>query len=285
MAKRISRKLLVGLGSVVTFGAVGTVSGFGVKSIIDSTINHNQANQLVQTFPEDDYTKMSNYNVASKDMFIDTTDLSRFHFGNVQKGQTVTPYGWIGIYRTEATNTYQNLALIGWNGEVLWTYDNSQGRDIYDVKYDYNTDLLFVLKTPSLIGVSNQGREPIELDVLEGKTGTRVDRVTENEFREKQDETYSTLNAVWNLNSKDKLRNLMQIDLISKRNKSDEVVLNWMPYYMQIGDRSDGALTNLFNFRSTWYKLMKLIRFTKKPDQSRKMRSYVYQAWCWLIIW
>ena len=52
MAKRISRKLLVGLGSVVTFGAVGTVSGFGVKSIIDSTLNHNQVNQLAQTFPE-----------------------------------------------------------------------------------------------------------------------------------------------------------------------------------------------------------------------------------------
>lgn len=52
MTKRISRKLLVGLGSVVTFGAVGTVSGFAVKSIIDSTLNHNQVNQLAQTFPE-----------------------------------------------------------------------------------------------------------------------------------------------------------------------------------------------------------------------------------------
>ena len=268
MPKRISRKLLVGLGSIVTFGAVGTVSGFGIKSIIDSTINHNQANQLAQTFPEADYTEMSNYNVASKDMFIDTTDLSRFHFGNVQKGQTVTPYGWIGIYRTEKTNTFQNIALIGWNGEVLWTYDNTQGRDVYDVKYDYNTDLLFVLKTSSPSGISQNGSTPIELDVLEGKTGRRVDRVTEAEFKTMQSDAYSTLSTVWNLNPTDKVKNLMQIDLISKRNKTNEVLLNWMPNYMQIGDRSDGSLTTLFNFRTTWHNLMKLIKFTKKTDQS-----------------
>ena len=40
MPRRISRKLLVGLGSIVTFGAVGTVSGFGIKSIIDSSLNN-----------------------------------------------------------------------------------------------------------------------------------------------------------------------------------------------------------------------------------------------------
>ena len=91
MAKRISRKLLVGLGSVVTFGAVGTVSGFGVKSIIDFTLNHSQVNQLAQTFPEGSYTELANYNVATREMFIDTTDLRKFHFGNTQIDQKITP--------------------------------------------------------------------------------------------------------------------------------------------------------------------------------------------------
>ena len=91
MAKRISRKLLVGLGSVVTFGAVGTVSGFGVKSIIDSTLNHNQVNQLAQTFPEANNGEMQNYSVATRDMFIDTSNLKKFHFGNTQIGQKITP--------------------------------------------------------------------------------------------------------------------------------------------------------------------------------------------------
>ena len=272
MSKRISRKLLIGLGSVVTFGAVGTVSGFGVKSIIDSTLNQNQANQSIKSFPETNYTEMQNYNVATSDMFINTTDLSRFHFGNVQKGQTITPYGWIGLYWTERTNTFQNIALIGWNGEVIWSYDNTNGRDVYDVKYDYNTDLLFVLKTSSIIGVSNQGREPIELDVLEAKTGKRVDRVTEDEFKSMQTIVWDTLNSAWyngtNLNDRNKLKNLMQIDLISKKGRSDEVVLNWMPNYMQLAGNSGGALPTLWSFRETISNLMRLIKFTKKSDQS-----------------
>ena len=263
MAKRISRKLLVGLGSVVTFGAVGTVSGFGVKSIIDSTINHNQANQSIKSFPEADYTQMSNYNVASKDMFIDTTDLSRFHFGNVQKGQTVTPYGWIGAY--SSGNTFQNIALIGWNGEVIWKYENT-GPSVYDIKYDYNTDLLFVLKTTSSSGISQD--IPIELDVLDAKTGRRVDQVREEEFKTIRDNAWNTLLIAWNLGDPDKIKNLMQVDLISKKGKTNEVVFNWMPDYMQLGDRSNGLLASLYNFRSTWSSLMNLIKFSKQNDQS-----------------
>ena len=46
MAKRISKKLMVGLGSTLTFGTVGVVGGFGVKALNDLRLSNDWENQL-----------------------------------------------------------------------------------------------------------------------------------------------------------------------------------------------------------------------------------------------
>ena len=65
MAKRISKKLLMGLGSAITFGAVGTVSGFGLKSIIDSVNEQNLLNNQINKLAEADFDRAPDYNKAT----------------------------------------------------------------------------------------------------------------------------------------------------------------------------------------------------------------------------
>ena len=112
MAQRLNKKLLLGLGSTLGFLGTGVVSGFGINAIVSNTNNFNQDQLALNTLPEADFKTANDYNVATSDMFINTTNLKRFHFGNTQKGQTVTPYGWLGVF--EDSQTVQNrIALTG----------------------------------------------------------------------------------------------------------------------------------------------------------------------------
>ena len=270
MAKRISRKLLVGLGSVVTFGAVGTVSGFGVKSIIDSTLNHNQVNQLAQTFPEGSYTELTNYNTTTPDMFIDTTNLKRFHFGTTQTGQKVTPWGWLGVF--EDSNTKRNrIALTGWNGEIIWVNNdyanqNDERYNVYDMEYDWNTNLILVLRTKADNGfyVPGSSTVPLQLDILKAKTGEKITNssIDSNWFKPFQDSAINKLddNFLLNLNSnqtlKDRSKNLYYLD-VSYSPEKNVLLATWMPNYMQMADQTKDAKNNFslptfYDVITTW---------------------------------
>ena len=89
MSKRLNRKLLVGLGSILGFLGTGIVSGFGFNAIVNS-LNEIDLDDQINRLNEQPIENLPNYNVADKNMFIGTSNL-RVHFGNTQKGQTVTP--------------------------------------------------------------------------------------------------------------------------------------------------------------------------------------------------
>ena len=118
MPKRISKRLLVGLGSIITFGTVGTVSGFGIKSIIDVTLNNAQINQLNSSNQVASFNDIPDFNVATKEMFIPTKNLTRFHFGNTQIGQKVTPWGWLGVFDDKEKGVKKNC----FNWLKWWNY-------------------------------------------------------------------------------------------------------------------------------------------------------------------
>ena len=91
MARRLNKKLLLGLGSTLGFLTTGVVSGFGIKAIVNDqeaqTTNFDQFSRITEA----NFNTASDYNMATRDMFIDTTNLKSFHFGNTQRGQSVTP--------------------------------------------------------------------------------------------------------------------------------------------------------------------------------------------------
>ena len=256
MPKRISRKLLVGLGSIVTFGAVGTISGFGLKSIIDSTLNNQNISQF-SSLAEANFDQINNYNVATSDMFINTTDLRKFHFGNVQTGQKVTPWGWLGVFESGAKKS--KIALTGWNGEIIWINDDYGSStdtryNVYDMQYDWNSDRIFVLRTSSENGLQDGSGNfvPLQLDILDAKTGRSIPRSTVSDtwFREFENNANNEIKKKFVKGSsqydKNRSRNLYYLDVAyASRNRAS--LVTWMPNFMQMADhnkKSDDYFTN-----------------------------------------
>ena len=138
MAQRLNKKLLLGLGSSLGFLGTGVVSGFGVNAIVNNNRDGLEQSQLFNTLQEVNYTQAPDYNVATREMFIDTTNLRKFHFGNTQIGQTVTPLGWLGVFEDSATKK-NRIALTSWSGEILWVNedyknDSTDRYNVYDMK-------------------------------------------------------------------------------------------------------------------------------------------------------
>ena len=247
MAQRLNKKLLLGLGSTLGFLGTGVVSGFGINAIVSNTNNFSQDQLALNTLPEADFKTANDYNVATSDMFIDTTNLKRFHFGNTQKGQTVTPYGWLGVF--EDSQTVQNrIALTGWNGEILWVnedYKDQQTADynVYEMKYDFNTNLIFVLRSGSQNGLINDtinstGLTSVQLDILDATTGQRIadggQAISANEFVNFQQSALNVLRSNFldfsKLGNKKSIANLFQLDIVSISNS--KVLVTWMPNFM-----------------------------------------------------
>ena len=281
MARRVSKKLLVGLGSTLTFGTVGVVGGFGIKSLVDVVLNSQNNQFQINTLAETAYTNAPDYNVATGDMFVDTSNLKRFHFGNTLIGQTVTPYGWLGVFDegTKATR----IALTGWNGEVLWVNEptnyesgvNLHNYDVYDMEYDFNNDLIMVLRTWSANGLINNNDEnlpPIRLDFLDAKTGKAfegsvikwkrqgdADTTYENKWQEKALGTLKTEKYLdWgNVHNKAQSKNLYQLDVASAPGKKNFLV-TWMPDFMRLTKnfgKSNASLITLRDFIKIWNKV------------------------------
>ena len=102
MARRISKKLLAGLGTTLGFSTTAFIGGWGVKAIVDSTQQmHKFLN--INSLNEANYDALPDFNRVDRDMFIDTNNIKNFHFSNVQKGPSVTPFGWLGTQESDQT--------------------------------------------------------------------------------------------------------------------------------------------------------------------------------------
>ena len=320
MAKRVSRKLLLGLGSTLTFGTIGVVGGFGIKSIIDLTSN-NQINQFsIKALAESQFSNAPDYNVATKDMFIDPSNLKRFHFGNTLIGQTVTPYGWLGVfddpYKGAIAST--RIVLTGWNGEILWVNeptDTEPGLDdrnynVYDMEYDFKNDLIFVLRTWSSNGFLNDRDEtfpPIRLDILDAKTGkayngssikwqTAANTHILKKWQEKALNGWSEGSKKWlglknsgylnwkNQQNRDQSKNLYQLDLASSSDQKN-LLLTWMPDFMRLTKNfgsTNASSISLKDFIQIWRSVA--VSWIMLPENIKNNSAAEYSVYFDLLL-
>ena len=298
MPKRISRKLLVGLGSIVTFGAVGTISGFGIKSIIDSSLNNSKLNQLnFNTSDSGRVDQLPNYHVATEDMFIKTKNLKRFHFGNTQIGQKITPWGWLGVFDDVDEGVKSRIALTSWNGEIIWVNDDYKSLDqfnVYDMQYDFNSNLIFVLRSNSSNGFYNGNNDypKVFLEILNAETGEKYkDKLDDDDFELLQQSAVEELTKHSVLldgydtkpEVKAKTKNLYYLDITYSPQKK-AIMATWMPNYMQMARQSytgnqDGSLPSFFDVIKTWDKvatgfMFGIDRLEKQQIYSKKQRKF-----------
>ena len=205
MSRRKNKKLMVGLGSTLVFSSTAIVGAFGLKSVVD-TLNdraNNLENQInsanfrnVDDIPNFNLVKDTEIGDWSSSMLFDTSKYAKqMHFGSTEKGQTLTPWGWLGAGSSAGTGSNKNyypttVFLTSWNGEILWVNDEfknlsqeiganaPQRNPVYDLKYDWNTDTVFVLRTTAKNGLLEKGQTqnvmPARIDVLKGSTGEKI---------------------------------------------------------------------------------------------------------------
>ena len=252
MAQRLNKKLLLGLGSSLGFLGTAVISSFGIKAIVDNRSEEVNRDRLAfNVLQEADFKTAPDYNVATQNMFVDTTNLKSFHFGNTQIGQTVTPYGWLGVFEDSQTKK-NRIALTSWSGEILWInedYKNesSDQYNVYDMKYDFNSNLIFVIRTNSPNGMFSEtgNLAPLRLDILDAKTGKNVYNVLDsnywinniqtrarNRFQQIFFETDGLSTNDWRAN-RQRWKNLFYLDIAS-RPGSDRVVVSYIPKFTQI---------------------------------------------------
>ena len=286
MAQRLNKKLLLGLGSTLGFLGTGVVSGFGINAIVSNASNFNQDQLALNTLSETDFKAVPDYNVATRDMFIDTNGLKRFHFGDTQKGQTVTPYGWLGVFE-DSTTVQNRIALIGWNGEILWVNEdyknqNTSDYNVYEMKYDFNTNLIFVLRSSSKNGLvdDNPGSldlASVQLDILDAATGQKIinggDAIDANEFIKFQQSALNAIQSFFlkinNLGGKKPITNLFQLDIASV--SDTKVLVTWMPNFMLLKDLNYQTFPNFRNIVDYFNKITKSFVFEKvSPTNVKK---------------
>ena len=280
MARRISKKVLIGLTSTIAFGATGLITGLGVKSIIN---NHQRSVFLDAINPaitDANLGEFPNYNVATKDMFVDTTNLTSFHAGNIQQGQMVTPYGWLGLFNNpDNPNVRYKIALTGWNGEVLWVNDDYESNqsdpwaNVYELKYDWNSNLVFVVRTSSRNGlVDNPKQKPeVKIDLLDAITGVKKRTISLKWNLPIGSTLEARFGNVFTKNNNDYERgkNLYSLEVTSSRNK---LVLTYAPNFMQLYDKmtttgdSRRSLVSLPQIIDNWSYLTKSFSFSLNND-------------------
>ena len=271
MNRRKSKKVLIGLGSTVAFGSVGLIAGVGIKSIVEANVFNDSQFNLAQVKSVEEIPK---FNVAERDLFpIDTSKFAReVHFGNTWRGQTLTPWGWLGV-GSGGTNK-RMIFLTGWNGEILWVNNdfptnigNRTDYDVYDMKYDWNSDLLFVIRTGNSNGLWSGSSSKIIIDVIQGSTGqTKYKSVLNN--NSKLDEFIK--NARSFIESTFESRNvndhLFMLDVISSNNDSKTVYLTYSPNFMQLieksppGDSGIRQIVSLKTILENWSKFQLTIK-------------------------
>ena len=236
MAKRISKKLMIGLGSTLAFTATGFLSGLGIKALNNPYVNQNQLNTINQL----GFNDIPQANIASQNMF-NLPKLTSVSLGNVQLGQTITPYGWL----SRLDSNRSQLTLTGWNGELLWVSNNLQddynGR-IYDAKYDWNTDTILLIRYGHINGgfwipgASSQSNQ--YFSVLDAKTGQEI--LTRQRNNANQQQIYNTIkdNFSDTAGNTPRYSSLFNLDLASWKNNSNQVIFNYIPNFMQLIEKN-----------------------------------------------
>ena len=163
MKKEIKSRLIK--SHLITSLALISISPIAIalgKQIVD-----NYQNQLFinSSRAAQDWTSLPGINTPTKEMFHNTHHL--VPLSSVGRGQMVTPYGWLGTYNGQVPKNpggsfdsgYSNdkdywdntLALVGWDGSIIWTSDESSIA-IYSAKYNFATDTIFVVRTKDASG-------------------------------------------------------------------------------------------------------------------------------------
>ena len=263
MARRQSKKLLFGLGSTLGTAAITTMGGFGMNGLLRINNQSMTAVDQLNTIQTQNIQNFPNLHVATAPMFINTTNLKSFHYGNVRRGQTITPYGWLGVYDDEPNPsgfTRYRLALTAWNGEILWVYNGYETNtdpgsgarnlngNIYDVKYDFNTDLITVIYSDTFTGLFNpeDTRGHTYIDVIDAKTGQQLPGWKprdvgfywgSNAKLAFSDRTIKLLTNMTNnpdVNESWRAVDLYKLDLTSRPGNDKQMVIQYTPTFNQL---------------------------------------------------
>ena len=272
MNRRKSKKVLIGLGSTVAFGSVGLIAGVGIKSIVEANVFNDSQFNLAQVKSVEEIPK---FNVAERDLFpIKTDDFARdFHFGNIWRGQTLTPWGWLGVGTSGGTK--RKIFLTGWNGEILWVNDEYSDKgsrkeyNVYDMKYDFNTDLLFVVRTDSSNGL--WGNNNITIDVIQGSTGVTRKKGILNSGQI-SDFTREAKKFIEEKFEKRNTDHLFTLDVISSNHDSNSVYLTYSPNFMQlaekdpIDDKDIRQIVSMETILANWEKFQLTIKVSVQSN-------------------
>ena len=275
MNARRSKKLLIGLGSTIAFSSVGFVAGVGIKSII--TTNNNQPSFLQEKSVEE----IPKFNTADGTLFpIDTSKFAReMHFGNTWRGQTLTPWGWLGVGNGD-TYSKATIFLTAWNGEILWIneYDRNLGNadsftlnPVYDMKYDFNSDRLFVIRSAHANGLFGKGASKFRLDIIEGSTGRQIKSspLSWNQVSTFANKAEKFLKQ--NFESKNQ-EHLFTLDVVSSNKDDNTVYLTYSPNLMQLSEKnpaSDGdkrQIVSMETVLANWADFQLVMKFDVKAN-------------------
>ena len=294
MKKQIKSRLikshLITSLSLISISPIAIALG---KQIVD-----NYQNQLFinSSRAAQDWTSFPNINTPTKEMFHNTDHL--VPLSSVGRGQMVTPYGWLGTYNGQVPKNpggsvdqnYSNdkdywdntLALVGWDGSIIWTNDES-GVAIYSAKYNFATNTIFVVRTKDPTGAggldsnfNNGGDDPsykISFTIHDATTGKMLYNAYKNvsdninwEFKRIFDDNS------FNWNSNEWKRDLYYQDMITLGN--GDIIWYYTPNILKLRASDKSSLT-LQNFsQKIWTNNNGLAKFFWiKKDEIEAVRN------------
>ena len=180
---RLAKKPLIVLSSLLGGASVVSLTGLALKEAqrYDQATTQFSNTSLVQSA-----TSFPNYGLTERAMFpYNPENLNNYHAGSIAHGQSVTPYGWLGVYDSTNVNDPKKtkMALTAWNGEILWATDvvnNQTYESIIDIKYDFQTNLVAVLSSNKLetgvfdLNRDNNSTTATKIQFYNALTGVRV---------------------------------------------------------------------------------------------------------------
>ena len=278
MAKPIrnSKPLLFILAS-----AIGIATLIAPIPLIKYNRNDQDIDYQFNTLANTPVEQVGGYNKVDKSMFkIIPSGINRYNFSTVRKGQTSTPYGWVGVADDSAGGVDHEVVLVNWSGEVIWRTDlrNYQSNPlatytkIHDIKYDAGTNSIFILTSNKESGAFDSNFNNKEHDtvfyILNAVTGQII---SSHNFNKTFIETARSVikDNRWgeiafnsgDLNSGNhwRLNDLYSLDVVSSLNLSrgfgsnDKTLVSYAPNSMQLY-RNNKVLTMfdlIVNFHTT----------------------------------
>ena len=265
MKKNTKRSILK--SSIATTLALASVSPIAIA--LGKQIADNYQNQLFinSSRAVQDWTNLPGINTPTKEMFHNTEKL--VPLSSVGRGQMVTPYGWLGKYDGQVpknpggsvTPGYSDdkdywdntLALVGWDGSIIWTNDESNVA-IYSAKYNFATDTIFVVRTKDASGAGgldsnwNQNDDPsfkISFTIHDAKTGKLLyDHLKPgNQFDPTAGWRFKDIfnNNNFNWNSNEWKKDLYYQDMITLGN--GDIIWYYTPNILKMRDSNKQSLT------------------------------------------